>query len=73
MEKLVIVPTYNERENIGPLLDQLMALPERVDVLVVDDASPDGTGDLVRERAVGEPRIHLLQRAGKLGLGSAYV
>jgi len=73
MEKLVIVPTYNERENIGPLLDQLMGLPERVDVLVVDDASPDGTADLVKERAAREPRIHLLQRSGKLGLGSAYV
>ena len=73
MEKLVIVPTYNERENIGPLLDQLMELPERVDVLVVDDASPDRTADLVKERAAREPRIHLLQRAGKLGLGSAYV
>jgi dolichol-phosphate mannosyltransferase len=73
MEKLVIVPTYNECENIGLLLDQLMALPEQVDVLVVDDASPDGTADLVKERASGEPRIHLLQRSGKLGLGSAYV
>jgi dolichol-phosphate mannosyltransferase len=73
MEKLVIVPTYNECENIAPLLDQLMALPERVDVLVVDDASPDGTADLVKERAAHEPRIHLLQRPGKLGLGSAYV
>jgi dolichol-phosphate mannosyltransferase len=73
MEKLVIVPTYNECENIGPLLDQLMALPERVDVLVVDDASPDGTAELVKERAAREPRIHLLQRPGKLGLGSAYV
>jgi dolichol-phosphate mannosyltransferase len=73
MEKLVIVPTYNERENIGPLLDQLLALPERVDVLVVDDASPDGTSAVVEERAAREPRIHLLKRAGKLGLGSAYV
>ena len=73
MEKLVIVPTYNERENIAPLLDQLMALPDRVDVLVVDDASPDGTAGLVQERAAREPRIHLLQRSGKLGLGSAYV
>jgi len=73
MEKLVIVPTYNERENIGTLLDQLMTLPERVDVLVVDDASPDGTAAVVAERAAREPRIHLLMRAGKLGLGSAYV
>ncbi len=73
MEKLVIVPTYNERENIGPLLDRLLALPYGLEVLVVDDSSPDGTGDLVAERQEGEPRIHLLRRAGKLGLGSAYV
>ena len=72
MEKLVIIPTYNERENIGPLLDQLMALPYRLDVLVVDDSSPDGTAALVEERAAREPRVHLLKRPGKLGLGSAY-
>jgi dolichol-phosphate mannosyltransferase len=72
MEILVIIPTYNERENIGPMLDQLMALPHRLDVLVVDDASPDGTADLVKERMSREPRVHLLQRPGKMGLGSAY-
>ena len=49
MEILVIIPTYNERENIGTMLDQLMALPHRLDVLVVDDASPDGTAALVEE------------------------
>ena len=73
MEKLVIVPTYNERENIGQLLDRLLALPHGLEVLVVDDNSPDGTGDLVEERKAKDPRIHLLRRAGKLGLGSAYV
>ena len=73
MEKLVIVPTYNERDNIGPLLDRLLALPYGLNVLVVDDNSPDGTGDLVEERKAADPRIHLLRRAGKLGLGSAYV
>ncbi len=72
MDKLVIVPTYNERDNIGRLLDRLLALPSQVDVLVVDDGSPDGTGDVVAERATREPRLHLLRRAGKLGLGSAY-
>lgn len=72
MEKLVIIPTYNERENIEALLDRLMALPHGLDVLVVDDGSPDGTGALVRARAEREPRVHLLQRAGKMGLGSAY-
>jgi dolichol-phosphate mannosyltransferase len=73
MEKLIVVPTYNERENIQPLLDQLLSLPFGLDVLVVDDNSPDGTGDLVATRAALDPRVHLLRRAGKLGLGSAYV
>ena len=73
MDKLVIVPTYNERDNIGPLLDRLLALPYHLEVLVVDDNSPDGTGELVEQRKAADPRIHLLRRAGKLGLGSAYV
>src|SRR5262245_28592776 len=73
MEKLIVVPTYNERENIQPLLDQLLSLPYGLDVLVVDDNSPDGTGDLVAVRVESDPRVHLLRRAGKLGLGSAYV
>jgi dolichol-phosphate mannosyltransferase len=72
MEKLVIIPTYNERENIGILLDQLLALPYGLDVLVVDDSSPDGTAQLVETRMVSEPRVHLLRRPGKMGLGSAY-
>jgi dolichol-phosphate mannosyltransferase len=73
MEKLVIVPTYNERDNIWALLDRLLALPFGLEVLVVDDNSPDGTGELVQARKEADPRIHLLSRAGKLGLGSAYV
>jgi dolichol-phosphate mannosyltransferase len=72
VEKLVIIPTYNERENIDGLLDRLLALPYGLEVLVVDDASPDGTGERVAERAARDPRVHLLRRAGKLGLGSAY-
>lgn len=72
MEKLVIVPTYNERENIVALMDRLLALPYDLHVLVVDDNSPDGTAALVAERREREPRVHLLQRPGKLGLGSAY-
>ena len=73
MDKLVIIPTYNERENIETLLDRLLALPYGLEVLVVDDNSPDGTGDLVAARQEKDPRIHLLRRAGKMGLGSAYV
>jgi dolichol-phosphate mannosyltransferase len=72
VQKLVIVPTYNERENIGELLDRLLALPHGLEVLVVDDQSPDGTGALVAERAAADPRIHVIRRAGKMGLGSAY-
>ncbi len=72
MDKLVIVPTYNERENLPGLLDRLFALPHGLEVLIVDDGSPDGTGSLVKERMATEPRLHLLERAGKMGLGSAY-
>jgi dolichol-phosphate mannosyltransferase len=72
MEKLVIVPTYNERENIDPLLERLLALPYGLDVLVVDDGSPDGTAAAVQAWQARDPRVHLLQRPGKMGLGSAY-
>ncbi len=72
MDKLVIVPTYNERENIGPVLDKVLGLPWGLDILIVDDNSPDGTAAIVQERMKTEPRIHLLQRPGKMGLGSAY-
>ncbi|MEY4069679.1 MAG: hypothetical protein RL721_293 [Candidatus Eisenbacteria bacterium] len=72
MEKLVIVPTYNERENIDMLLERLLGLPFGLEVLVVDDGSPDGTADLVKAWRERDARVHLLQRPGKMGLGSAY-
>jgi dolichol-phosphate mannosyltransferase len=72
VEKLIIIPTYNEKENIETLLQRLMDLPFGLHVLVVDDGSPDGTAELVKQRMAREPRIHLLQRPGKMGLGSAY-
>lgn len=72
MEKLVIIPTYNERENIDSLLGRLLALPYELHVLVVDDGSPDGTAAAVRAWMPREPRVHLLERPGKMGLGSAY-
>ena len=72
MEKLIIVPTYNERENIDPLLERLLALPYGLDVLVVDDGSPDGTAGLVKAWQARSQRVHLIERPGKLGLGSAY-
>jgi dolichol-phosphate mannosyltransferase len=73
MDKLIIVPTYNERDNVSALLDRLLELPYGLEVLVVDDNSPDGTGDLVEARRAREPRVHLIRRPGKMGLGSAYV
>lgn len=72
MDKLVIIPTYNERENIEPMLQKLLALPYGLDVLVVDDNSPDGTAALVEEWKQKSERVHLLKRPGKMGLGSAY-
>ncbi len=70
---VVIVPTYNERENIVPLAEQLAALPVVTHVIVVDDASPDGTGEVADELARREPKLDVLHRSGKLGLGTAYV
>lgn len=68
----VVIPTYNEIENIGQIIPQILAYP-RFRVLVVDDNSPDGTAAKVQEMARQEPRIGLLRRPGKMGLGSAYV
>src|SRR5512142_308655 len=70
---LVVVPTYNERENLRPLTKRLLALPVPVDMLVVDDNSPDGTGKLADEIAAEQPSIHVLHRTEKGGLGRAYV
>ena len=69
---LIVVPTYNEFENIRRLLPVLLELPVGADVLVVDDNSPDGTGDAVLEFS-GTGRVHLLSRPGKAGLGQAYI
>ena len=70
---LVIVPTYNERENIRRLLDSVLAQDARIEVLVVDDGSPDGTGALVDEIVAVNERVHVLHRGRKLGLGTAYI
>ena len=70
---LVIVPTYNERENIIKLIDAVLAQSPSIDVLVVDDGSPDGTGAIVDARADVDQRVHALHREKKLGLGTAYV
>ncbi len=69
---LVIVPTYNERENVGGIVDRIRRATPLVDVLVVDDNSPDGTGEIADSLAASDPAIHVLHRSGKTGLGSAY-
>src|SRR5262249_4253392 len=70
---LVVVPTYNERENLPALVKRLLALPVPVELLVVDDNSPDGTGKLADELSVSHPAVHVLHRAEKNGLGRAYL
>jgi glycosyltransferase involved in cell wall biosynthesis len=72
VKAVVVVPTYNEAESVVEVVDRVLLADPRVAVLVVDDASPDGTAKLVAARAEGEPRVHLLERAGKQGLGAAY-
>ncbi len=70
---LVIVPTYNERENLPLILDRIRAAVPEADVLVVDDGSPDGTGAVADQRASADAAIHVLHRAEKNGLGAAYI
>jgi dolichol-phosphate mannosyltransferase len=70
---LIIVPTYNERENLPRMAERLLKLPVPVDLLVVDDNSPDGTGKIADELAARHPEIHVLHRAEKNGLGRAYI
>ncbi len=70
---LVIVPTYNERENIARLIDAVLSKDPRLEILVVDDGSPDGTGDIVEGIIAESSRVHILRRPRKMGLGTAYV
>lgn len=70
---LVIIPTYNEAMNIGHLVPLVLAQDPRLEVLVVDDNSPDGTGQIAAQLAAADPRVHVLQREGKRGLGTAYL
>jgi len=73
-ERLVIIPTYNEKENIQDILSHVLRLSPAFDVLVVDDNSPDGTAGMVKSVQADNPgRVHLLERAGKQGLGTAYI
>ncbi len=73
-DSVVIIPTYNEKENIAAIIDAVMNLPRKFDVLVIDDGSPDGTASIVRDKMKQYTgRVHLVERTGKLGLGTAYI
>lgn len=72
MRTVVIIPTYNEADNVVPIINAVLASAPQVDVLIVDDSSPDGTADLVRRHSEFMNRVHLLSRAEKEGLGAAY-
>ena len=71
---VVIIPTYNESHNIARLVERVLALEKEIDMLIVDDGSPDGTAEIVKKKQAEHPdKIHLIEREGKLGLGTAYV
>ena len=73
-DSLVIIPTYNEKENIAAIIAAVFDLPERFDILIIDDNSPDGTAGIVKGLMEQHPsRLHILEREGKLGLGTAYI
>ncbi len=73
MRSLIAIPTYNERENIGELIKKIFEYAPDTDLLIIDDHSPDGTGEFVDGLAAQDPRIHVMHRPGKMGLGTAYV
>jgi dolichol-phosphate mannosyltransferase len=72
MRALVVIPTYNEAANLEWIVDRVRAAQAEVDILVADDGSPDGTGDIADRLAAADPRVHVLHRVAKQGLGSAY-
>ena len=72
-QALIVVPTYNERDNVRGIAERLLAALPGTELLFVDDNSPDGTGGVLDELAAGQPRVHVMHRAGKLGLGTAYI
>ncbi|MBR3830327.1 MAG: polyprenol monophosphomannose synthase [Muribaculaceae bacterium] len=73
-DSVVIIPMYNEKENAAKIIDAVIALPRDFDILVIDDNSPDGTAEIVKGKQQEYPgRVHLIQREGKLGLGTAYI
>lgn len=73
MKAIVIVPTYNEAENIANLINKIFSVDSNLHILVIDDNSPDGTAEIVKRISEKDPRVHLIKRPGKLGLGTAYI
>lgn len=73
MRTLVVVPTYDERENIVRIIEEVLSTDPGIELLIVDDNSPDGTGEIADRCAAENPRVHVVHREGKMGLGSAYV
>lgn len=74
MKKVVIIPTYNEKENVSPMIEKVFSLAGGYDLLFIDDSSPDGTAGIVKSHMADHPgRLHLIERSGKLGLGTAYL
>ncbi len=72
-KRIVIIPTYNEKENIELMIRKVFSLTDQFDVLIVDDSSPDGTGDIVKRLMSSFPHLHILERKEKNGLGTAYI
>jgi dolichol-phosphate mannosyltransferase len=72
MKTVVVIPTYNEKENISALFDEIFKNMPDIHILIVDDNSPDGTAQIVKGRMAEDERIHIIERAGKMGLGTAY-
>ena len=72
-DSIVLIPTYNEKENISKIVDAVLGLEHQFEILVIDDNSPDGTAAIVEDIMTREPRVHILKRPGKQGLGTAYI
>jgi len=70
---LVIIPTYNEKENIEKIILKVISLEKDFDILIIEDNSPDGTADIVKKLQIDHPQLHMIERQGKLGLGTAYI
>jgi dolichol-phosphate mannosyltransferase len=73
MSNIVIIPTYEEKENIEPIVSAISVLPVKFDILIIDDNSPDGTAELVKKMQLSNPNLYIIVRQGKLGLGTAYI